>query len=34
MAVAMEENANPMKFEKLFKVMPEMIDDNKHMNNV
>ena len=30
----MEENANPMKFEKLFKVTPEMIDENKHMNNV
>ena len=34
MAVVMEENANPMKFEKLFKVTPEMIDENKHMNNV
>ena len=34
MATVMEENANPMKFEKLFKVSPEMIDENKHMNNV
>lgn len=34
MAVVMEENANPMKFEKLFKVTPEMIDENRHMNNV
>ena len=34
MATVMDENANPMNFEKLFKVTSEMIDENKHMNNV
>lgn len=34
MAIAMEENPNPMKFTKVFKVEPEMIDDNHHFNNV
>ena len=34
MAVVMEENENPVKIEKLFKVTSEMIDENRHMNNV
>ncbi|MCQ2105712.1 MAG: acyl-CoA thioesterase [Fibrobacter sp.] len=34
MAIAFEENPKAMKFTKSFKVTPEMIDDNKHFNNV
>ena len=34
MAIAMEETVNPMQFTQVFKVTPEMIDDNHHFNNV
>lgn len=34
MAVAMEENVSPMEFTQVFKVTPEMIDENRHFNNV
>lgn len=32
--VSMEENLNPVEFSMDFKVTAEMIDQNKHMNNV
>ena len=34
MAIAMEDTVNPMQYTKVFKVTPEMIDDNHHFNNV
>ena len=34
MAIGMEETVDPMKFTQMFKVTPEMIDDNHHFNNV
>ena len=34
MAIAMEETVEPMQFTQVFKVTPEMIDDNHHFNNV
>ena len=34
MAIAMEETVDPMQFTQVFKVTPEMIDDNHHFNNV
>ena len=34
MVIAMEENVNAMHFSQVFKVTPEMIDDNHHFNNV
>ena len=34
MAIAMEENPSPKEYSRIFKVTPEMIDDNHHFNNV
>lgn len=34
MAVALELNDSPMKFTQNFVVTPEMIDENRHFNNV
>lgn len=30
----MEQNENPSKFTQTFKVLPQMIDENRHFNNV
>lgn len=34
MEILMNENVNPEHHEQIFKVTPEMIDDNHHFNNV
>ena len=34
MAISMEDTVEPMQFTQVFKVTPEMIDDNHHFNNV
>lgn len=34
MAITMEKNENPSKFTQTFKVLPQMIDENRHFNNV
>ena len=34
MAISMEETVEPMQFSQVFRVTPEMIDENRHFNNV